>query len=204
MKTLNRISLAALFSIALSSIATAGEPGIPLPRPTFAAGYTAPYAGGYGYLRTGAAASTAHESFLRGRADVIRATGEYKLLVAEALRSYEEARSRRLDNDVKELATRQERRRMWYAEQQVRHDQLQSRREMTMALNRAAREAKMHVVPTEQLTESRAQSKLQLAKNLLNNGRYESGINGLVEITQQFAHTAAAQEAAGILTEIQG
>ncbi len=206
MKTLNRISLAALFTIALSSIATADEPAVAigLPRPTFAGGVVAPVIGGYGHLRTGAAASTAHESINRGRADLLRAHGEHALLTAEALRSYEEAKSRFLDNEVKRLAVRQERRRMGLAEQHMRHAEYQARRETTMALNRAAREMQATHIPAGEITETRAQSKLRLAKNLLINGRIQSGITGLVDVTQQYTHTAAAKEAAAILTDING
>ena len=204
MTTFNRISLAALFTITLSSFSSADEPAYPLPRPTFAGGVVAPAVGGYGYLRTGAAASTAHESILRGRADVIRASGEHALLVAEALRSYEEAKSRYLDNEVKRLAVRQERRRMGLAEQQMQFAKYQARRETTMALNRARNEIQLSTTPVTELTETRAKSKLRLAKNLLINGRYDEGVNGLVEVTQQYTQTAAAEEAVSILTDIQG
>ncbi|MCA9024778.1 MAG: hypothetical protein KDA86_06160 [Planctomycetaceae bacterium] len=206
MNTLNNISLAALFSIALASVAAADEPTVVvgLPRPTFGSGVVAPVVGGYGYHRTGAAASTAHESILRGRADVIRAQGEQALLIAEALRSYEEAKSRFLDNEVKRLAVRQERRRMGLADQHERFAKYQARRETTMALNRAAREIQATYVPAEQITETHAQTKLRLAKNLLINGRIDSGISGLVEVTQKYTNTDAAEEAAAILTEING
>ncbi len=206
MKTLNRISLATLFSLALSSIATADDPAIAvgLPRPTFAGGIVAPVVSSYSRLQLGAAASTAHESILRGQADVIRANGEHALLVAEALRSFEEAKSRHLDNEVKRLAVRQERRRMGLSEQNMRYAEYQARRETTMALNRAARELHVTSIPAAELSETNAQSKLRLAKNLLRNGRYEAGVNGLVEVTRQYTHTAAAEEAAAILTDIQG
>lgn len=205
MKTLNRLSLAALFSIALTSVTSADDPTVVvgLPRPTFAAG-VAPVVGVHGDFRTGAAASTAHESILRGRADVIRAQGENALLVAEALRSFEEAKSRFLDNEVKRLAVRQERRRMGLAEQQERFARYQARRETTMALNRAAREMQATYVPADEIAETQAQNKLRLAKNLLINGRFESGIVGLIDVTRKYTETAAADEAAAILTEING
>lgn len=204
MTTLNRTLMASLFCISAIGIATADEPIHPLPRPTFAAGVVAPVVGGYGHLRTGGAASTAHESILRGRADVIRANGEYKLLVAEALRSYEEARSRRIDNDVKELAAQQERRRMWRAEQNERHERDRSRRELAESLKRSALGPEMTSISSEQVLETRAQDQLRLATNLINAGRYESGINSLVAITKTYAQTSAAQHAAEILTQIQG
>ncbi len=204
MNILSRISLAVLFSIALTHIASADDLVAPLPRPTFAGGVVAPAVGGYGYLRTGAAASTAHESILRGQADVIRANGEHALLVAEALRSFEEAKSRHLDNEVKRLAVRLERRRMGLAEQHIRHTEYQSRRETTMALNRAAREIQVTSTPVAALNETHAQSKLRLAKSLLQNGQIDAGVNGLVNVTRQFTTTAAAEEAAAILSEIQG
>jgi len=201
MTTLNRISLAALFTIALSSVAAAQEPAHPLPRPIFSGGVVAPVHG-YGHL--GGAATTAQESFLRGRADVIRANGENALLTAEALRSLEEAKSRFLDNEVKRLAVRQERRRMGLAEQHRRHAGYQARRNTMMAINRASLEIQQTLIPAGELTETRAQSKLRLAKNLLTNGRFESGIAGLEEITQLYAQTGAAREASLILNDIRG
>ena len=139
MTSLSKISLAALFSLSLTSFAAADEPVVPLPRPVFAGGVSIPTGGYYGGVHFGAA-STAHESILRGRADVIRARGENALLTAEALRSLEEAKSRFLDNEVKRLNVRHERERLGIARRAHRYEHIQSKRETQMALNRAARE----------------------------------------------------------------
>ncbi|MCA9075259.1 MAG: hypothetical protein KDA93_09520 [Planctomycetaceae bacterium] len=204
MTTFNRIAIASLLSFSMTAVASANEPLQPLPRPTFAGGVVAPVIGGYGHLRTGGVASTAHESFLRGRADVIRANGEYQLLVAEALRSFEAARSHRIDNDVKQIAARQEIRRMWRAEQHRIHEEARARRDAYRSLYRATMEAQVELTSVESNPDTLAQSKLRSAMNLLNAGQVESGIKGLVEITQNHVDTVAAEEAAKILTEIKG
>ncbi len=93
---------------------------------------------------------------------------------------------------------------MGIAERAHRYDYLQTRRETQMALNRAAREIQTIAVPETVQYESQAQNKLQLAKSLLNNGDFESGIARLQEIAQHHDQTAAAREAASILAELRG
>ncbi len=203
MTTLSRIVLSGLIAVALGSVAKAQEPVHPLPRPVFSGGVSVPTGGYYGAANFGGA-TTAQESILRGHADVIRARGEHALLTAEAARSFEEAKSRFLDNEVKRLAVRQERTRLGIAERTHRYEHVQARRETQMALNRAARELQQATVPAAVQQESRAQNKLRLAINLLNNGRVDSGVVYLQEITEQFSQTDAAQRAATILHEIRG
>ncbi|MGE4003074.1 MAG: hypothetical protein AB7I48_23025, partial [Planctomycetaceae bacterium] len=198
--TFNRFFLAGLVSLTLNSLATADEPLAPLPRPVFAGGMSVPTGGFYGPAFFGGG-STAHESILRGRADVIRAQGEAALMTAEAARSFEEAKSRFLDNEVKRLAVRQERRRLGIAERAHRYEHIQLKRETQMALNRAAREVQAAAVESVQI-ESQADSKLRLALDLLQRGNVEAGTASLQEITRQFGQTEAAQQAASILAEI--
>ncbi len=203
MANFSRIVFSSLLAVSVGSVAMAGEPVHPLPRPVFSGGVSIPVGGYYGGASFGGA-TTAHESILRGQADVIRARGEHALLTSEAARSFEEAKSRFLDNEVKRLAVRQERKRLGIAERAHRHEYLQARRETQMALNRAAREIQQATVPAAVQRESQAQNKLRLALNLLNNGKIDSGVAYLQQITEQFGQTDAAQRAATILNEIRG
>jgi hypothetical protein len=57
-------------------------------------------------------ASTVYESWRRGEADFIRAVGQYNLLTSQARIAYEEARSMYIDNSVKGLEARYERKRI--------------------------------------------------------------------------------------------
>lgn len=202
MRTSTRLSLAALFSLSLTSISSADEPVVPLPRPVFAGGLAAPGGGYYGPVRFGAA-TTAHESINRGRADLLRAQGENALLNAEAARSREEAKSRFLDNEVKRLAVRHERKRLGIAERAHHYEHLQSKRETQMALNRAARAAQ-DALPEAALIETNAQTQLRLAKQLLQDGQVDSGVAQLQLITEQFSQTGAAREAASLLDGYRG
>ncbi|MBX3438547.1 MAG: hypothetical protein KF861_13730 [Planctomycetaceae bacterium] len=202
MTTFSRLSLAGLITVTLSSFAIADGPIVPLPRPIVAGGLSIPAAGFYGPAYFGGG-STAHESILRGQADVIRARGEHALMTAEAARSLEEAKSRYLDNEVKRLTVRQERKRLGIAERAHRYEHIQSRRETQMALNRAAREVQQAAAATVQI-ESQAEGKLRLAIDLLKRGNVEAGVASLQEIAQQFHQTEAGQQAASILAEING
>lgn len=200
MTSFTRISLAGLLSLSLGRLTMADEPVVALPRPVFAGGVSIPAGGFFGPTIFGGG-TTAHESILRGRADIIRARSEAALNTAEALRSLEEAKSRFLDNEVKRLAVRQERRRLGIAERAHRYEHIQQKRETQMALNRAAREVQATAVESVQV-ESEADSKLRLALDLLQRGNVEAGIASLQEITKQFGQTEAGQQAASILAEI--
>jgi hypothetical protein len=192
------LTIVALFLATQS--ASSQEPVVPVTTPEFGLSVAGPLAPVTSF---GGAASTAHESITRGRAALTRAKAEYNLLTAEALRSLEEARSRHLDNEEKELAVRLSRRRMGQAEQSYKFEQIKHRRELTIALNRTALQLKQQSSDVT-TSETQAQNKLRLAIALLNNGSIEPAVHRLVEITQRHAETQAAQSATQILKTLQG
>ncbi len=197
MTTSLRLTIATCLTINSMALLRAGEPVAPLPRANFGTAITSPV-GVYGGYGIGGHASTVGESYARGAADVIRARGQAALLRAEALRSFEEARSRDLDNDAKELQTRHERMRMGVAQRNTEYDKLQARRSTFQALNDASEN------PTTSLgvAERKAASKVRLAKSLLIQGKTEPGVNWLVEVLNDYPQTKAASEAYAVLSQM--
>lgn len=204
--TLLRLSLCLIcmsFGLCAASTCQAQAPASTLPRPSFNVGVTGPVAtyGRYTYGRYlyGGHASTVGESYARGAADVIRARGQAALLKAEALRSFEEARSRDLDNDAKQLEIRQERRRMGLAQREASREKLRARRSTFLALNDNSQN-----VTSAEKAEKRAASKVRLAKSLLRNGRTHSGVKWLVDVLEDYPQTEAATEAYVVLKQMSG
>jgi len=83
-----------LGAVSLASMAHAQAGAAPGLDPIYGYGY-----GGYGNIMSHS--STAAEGFLRGRASVIRAAGEFNYTTSLALINIEEARSRYIDNRAK-------------------------------------------------------------------------------------------------------
>lgn len=198
MATTLKCSLGIALSLLAATSTSAADP-LPLPRAALTPITPGGYGYGYGYL-TGAG-STAHESINRGAATFIRSVGERHLLDAEARRSHEEANARRLDNVLKAAQTRIAMRRMGEAEQQLRFEKIHARRMTTMAINDAHKMLKYSNNPAANV-ETRAEARLRLARALLENGREETAINWLKELTSEYANTPAAAEAARMLADL--
>lgn len=155
------------------------------------------YAGSHGYGGWGGV-GTAYSAAVHSQADVIRARGENALLAGQAARHFQEARSRALDNVVKEMATRQERERMGLARQEA---QRQERKE-TAARLMARRDRQERSVESASEQELRASSRLFLARKLIENGKGDTGREWLEEIVGQHSGTVAAVEAGELLAQL--
>lgn len=96
-------------------------------------------------------ASTWAEGFLRGRADLVRAAGQYNYNTAASMIAAEEARSRSIDNHLKSVQTFYEKRRLYREEKKATARPKPSRQQLerlaksrlpkrldAMAYNRAA------------------------------------------------------------------
>lgn len=193
MSTTIKYSFGIALSLLTASAVTAAEP---LARPNFPSNSP-----GYGYGYNFGAASTAHESINRGRATLLRSHGETQLLLQEARRSQQEANSRLIDNRIKLQQARLQLRRMGEAEQAAKYAKIDARRQTAMALNNAEQILNANGSPSA-IAESRAEAKLRLAKNLLENGREEQAVSWLKTINEEFAGTAAAGEAKQLLAGI--
>jgi hypothetical protein len=96
------VTLSALVLIGASATRATGQ--------SYVTGYV-PYAGGgYGGYYGGYHASTAAEGYLRGRAELLRASGQASLYYAQALTEREVARRQYLENRMLYLQYRDERR----------------------------------------------------------------------------------------------
>jgi hypothetical protein len=152
-----------------------------------------PHALGFGF-----GATTAFESFARGKADLIRARGESNVLNSQALQNLEEARSRALDNEVKKLATRQEKQRMGQARLAAAAEQRKADHERYLAnhelLERTGGDATT--------VEKRAASRLQLARKLIENGKTATAREWLTVLVDQYPETDTALAAAELLASL--
>jgi hypothetical protein len=209
---MNRIStslaygiLTAATAMGLTDHTRAGEPTYsqaPLPRLTVPAVGDG-YHGYYGY-GLGHSATTAQESVLHGRADVIRAQGENALNTAEALRSLEAAEDHRLDNKVKRLAVRQQRQIMGRNHKaEVTRNKLAERAEVKAAVERERAEAEASMSPGEKAErlERLAANKLALARKLAEQGKKEAAQKWMDEIVRDYPGTAAALEISPTVAE---
>lgn len=184
------LTLKTTFGIAFSLIATTASAGDAF-RPVLAPGVPGAY--GYGYfLGTG---TTAHESINRGRATLIRSIGERHVLDEQARNIREETIARRLDNVLKTQQTRIAMRRVGEAEQNLKFEKVHARRLTTMAINDAYRIQNASVGSAE----TRAEARLRLARQLLENQRPEQAAAWLEEIADDYANTPAADKAKQIL-----
>jgi hypothetical protein len=156
-------------------------------------GVVFPHGFGFGF-----GATTAFESFARGKADLIRARGESNVLNSQALQNLEEARSRALDNEVKELATRQEKQRMGQARLAAEAEQRKADHERYLA-NHERLERTGDGAAT---VEKRAASRLQLARKLIENGKTATARGWLTGLVEQYPETDAALAAAELLASL--
>jgi len=178
-----------VLSLLCVSVATADEP---IPRPILAPIPVGGYGYGYGY----AAGTTAHESINRGRATLIKSIGVRRVLDSESRLIDEETRARRIDNALKAQQTRIAMRRLGEAEQNLRFEKVHARRMTTMALNDAHRILQS---PSTTNLETRAEARLRLALELLENGRRDQTVTWLEGIVSEYGDTPAADQAAKIL-----
>lgn len=184
------LGIASLLLAATS--ASAGDPFRPVLAPGINGGY------GYGYfLGTG---TTAHESINRGRATLIRSIGERHVLDEQARNIREETIARRLDNVMKAQQTRIAMRRVGEAEQNLKFEKLHARRLTTMAINEAYR---IQNAGGSTPLETRAQARLRLARQLLENERPEEAAAWLQNISDEYANTPAAEKANQILGDLE-
>ncbi len=150
---------------------------------------------GFGF---GFGATTAFESFARGKADLIRARGESNVLNSQALQNLEEARSRALDNEVKELATRQEKQRMGQSRLAADAEQRKADHERYLANH----ERLEHTGSEAANAAKRAASRLQLARKLIENGKTATAREWLTGLVEQYPETDAALAAAELLASL--
>jgi hypothetical protein len=186
------LTLKSSFVIALSLVAATSASAADPFRPILAPGVN----GGYGYGYFVGTGTTAHESINRGRATLIRSIGERHVLDEQARNIREESIARRLDNVMKAQQTRIAMRRVGEAEQNLKFEKLHARRLTTMAINEAYR---VHNAGGSTPLETRAQARLRLARQLLENERPEEAANWLQNISDEYANTAAAEKASQIL-----
>ena len=186
--------LAASTVTGLDSHADAAEPypsysNGPLPRAVAAGG------GGY-YDGFEGGATSYEESVMNGQAAMMRAYGDWALNTAEALRSYEEAVDKALDNKVKRLEVRQERQRMGrthqaevqrirLARQADAREAQQAREEVEAAMSSAEKTAER---------ERLASGKLELARRLQQHGKFAAAQRWMREIVEEYPGTACARE----------
>jgi tetratricopeptide (TPR) repeat protein len=150
----------------------------------------------------GGHASTFQEGVLHGEADLVRAWGEQNLNNAQALRHFEEAVDRALDNQVKTLATRQEREMMARQHRaEVARLKQQRQAEARSARLQAQAEEEAQLDPFEQAakTERLAAGKLELARKLQEQGHVEKAREWMQEIVAEYPGTAAAREVGVVL-----
>jgi hypothetical protein len=179
-------------SLVAATSASAGDPFRPILAPGINNGY------GYGYfLGTG---TTAHESINRGRATLIRSIGERHVLDEQARNIREETIDRRLDNVLKAQQTRIAMRRVGEAEQNLKFEKVHARRLTTMAINEAYR---IQNAGGSAPVETRAQARLRLARQLLENERPEEAAAWLQNISDEYANTPAAEKANQILGDLE-
>lgn len=175
------------FSLLAATSASAADPFRPAFTPVANGGY------GYGYFVGNG--TTAHESINRGRATLIRSIGERHVLDEQARNIREETITRRLDNVLKAQQTRIAMRRVGEAERSLRYEKIHARRLTTMAINDAYQIQQTGTARPE----SRAEARLRLARQLLENQRPEQAANWLEEISDEYANTPAAEKADRIL-----
>lgn len=190
MSSLFKSSAGIVLSLLCVGVASADDP---TPRPILAPIPVGGYGYGYGYNITG---TTAHESINRGRATLIKSIGVRHVLDSEARLIDEETRARRIDNALKAQQTRIAMRRLGEAEQNLRFEKVHARRLTTMALNDAHR---IIQDPSAANLETRAEARLRLALELLDNGRRDQTISWLEGIVDEYGDTPAAEQAAKLL-----
>jgi hypothetical protein len=164
-----------------------------LPQSSFAAPAYPHYGYGYGYGYS----STLFEGVLRGRADVVRASGEAAVLWAEAERKHQDAVRLSLENSVRRLQVRHERERMGLAHRLA----VQELRRNAAEARRASRTGSA-VLPVKSVladAETRASNKVDLGRSLLERGRELSARRWFENVVAEFPETEAAVEAQQLL-----
>ena len=151
-------------------------------------------AGAYGWFPYHA--STAHEGVLRGRGAWITSRSQAELLHYEALRSREAAIEHALDNSVRRLETRQTRQLMG-----LQHRETLRRMEQARRTQSAAEPSHAEPLDSVAQAERHAESKLNLAKQLLAQGRPDAAQRWFHEIVTTYPETAAAKDAQLLLAE---
>lgn len=196
--------LTGLAILGLGTAAIAGEPA------AHQHGHKLPHAGlhigphwafGHGFYH-GGHASTFQEGVLRGKADLVRARGEQNLNNAQALRHFEEAVDRALDNQVKTLATRQERElmaRRHRAELARLKEQRQAEARSARMLAQAEEAAQLDPFELAAMAERLAAGKLELARKLQEQGHVQKAREWLQQIVAEYPGTSAAREVGVLL-----
>ena len=152
--------------------------------------HTAPHSHAAGYYGWSSHAATARSGLMHGYADILRSAGQRELLHYEAMRSREAAIEHELDNSVRRLEARQARQMMGLQRRETQRRMDRERRNTT-SMETADAETVDEVADAER----RAANKLHLARGLLNAGQTAAAERYFRTIIEDFAGTAAAQEA---------